>query len=238
MFALHRRVPDEETFLLTASHAPSDGKMAPTQTIETVTIVRPLKVIAFICGLIVLLLMALALASSDWLISDGWRQGLFAHCTEEDAGRPLPFDLPFEPGCHRARDVAYIIVSEALAICCMLLDAFATLMAGLGLWSKDTNKKYRYYRAAVYVMIVALISILIALVVYPVCFAQELEQSYQQNNIAGNRTVWEFGWAYGVGWGAAIFLFGGVILLLCDKESEEIYYKERTILHDDRASSA
>ncbi|KAF0293271.1 hypothetical protein FJT64_008863 [Amphibalanus amphitrite] len=26
-----------------ASHAPSDGKMAPTQTIETVTIVRPLK---------------------------------------------------------------------------------------------------------------------------------------------------------------------------------------------------
>ena len=63
------------------------------------------QVIAFICGLIVLLLMALALASSDWLISDGWRQGLFAHCTEDDAGRPLPFDLPFEPGCHRARDV-------------------------------------------------------------------------------------------------------------------------------------
>lgn len=48
----------------------------------------------------------------------------------------------------------------------------------------------------------------------------------------GNRTVWEFGWAYGVGWGAAIFLFGGVVLLLCDKESEEIYYKERKIVHD------
>ncbi|XP_037090069.1 transmembrane protein 47-like isoform X2 [Pollicipes pollicipes] len=201
--------------------------MAPTQTIETVTIVRPLKVIAFICGLIVLLLMALALGSSDWLLSDGWRQGLFSHCTEEDAGRPLPFNLPFEPGCQRARGVAYIIVSEALAICCTLLDAFATLMAGLGLRSKDTNKKYRFYRAAVYVMIVALISILIALVVYPVCFAQELEES--------NRTVWEFGWGYGVGWGAAIFLFGGVILLLCDKESEEIYYKERTILHEERA---
>lgn len=50
---------------------------------------------------------------------------------------------------------------------------------------------------------------------------------------AGNRTVWEFGWAYGVGWGAAIFLFGGVVLLLCDKESEEIYYKERKIVHRD-----
>jgi len=42
--------------------------------------------------------------------------------------------------------------------------------------------------------------------------------------------LWEFGWAYGVGWGASIFLFGGVILLLCDKETEEIYYKERTIV--------
>lgn len=48
----------------------------------------------------------------------------------------------------------------------------------------------------------------------------------------GNRPLWEFGWAYGVGWGAAIFLFGGVALLLCDKESEEIYYKERKVVHD------
>lgn len=45
----------------------------------------------------------------------------------------------------------------------------------------------------------------------------------------GNRSVWEFGWAYGVGWGAAIFLFGAVVLLLCDKESEELYYKERKV---------
>ena len=55
---------------------------------------------------------------------------------------------------------------------------------------------------------------------------------------SGNRTVWEFGWAYGVGWGAAIFLFGGVILLLCDKESEEIYYKERKIVHDNDSARA
>lgn len=35
-----------------------------------------------------------------------------------------------------------------------------------------------------------------------------------------------------LGWGAAIFLFGAVVLLLCDKESEEIYYKERKIVHE------
>lgn len=54
--------------------------------------------------------------------------------------------------------------------------------------------------------------------------------------VAGNRTLWEFGWAYGVGWGAAIFLFGAVVLLLCDQEEEEIYYKERTIIHAENDS--
>jgi hypothetical protein len=72
-------------------------------------------------------------------------------------------------------------------------------------------------------MIGSLLSLLVALILYPVCFAAELTQ--------GNRNVWEFGWAYGVGWGAAIFLFGAVVLLLCDKESEEIYYKERKIVN-------
>lgn len=52
----------------------------------------------------------------------------------------------------------------------------------------------------------------------------------------GNRPLWEFGWAYGVGWGAAIFLFGGAILLMCDKESDEIYYKERKVVREDVAT--
>jgi hypothetical protein len=73
-------------------------------------------------------------------------------------------------------------------------------------------------------MVGALVSILIALVIYPAQFAAEIEDS--------NRQIWEFGWAYGVGWGAAIFLFGAILLLLCDKETEEIYYKERTIVHN------
>lgn len=52
-------------------------------------------------------------------------------------------------------------------------------------------------------------------------------------SLIGNRQVWEFGWAYGVGWGAAIFLFSQAILLFYNKESKEIYYKERKIVHDD-----
>jgi len=198
--------------------------MAPMTTIETVTITRPLKVIAFICGVIVIILMVLALASTDWLMAAGFREGLFVHCIENDAIPPLPFNLEGLPGCYPSRDVFYIQATAGLCIISLLMDAIATLLTGLGLRTKNHNVKYRFYRYAVLNMLLALISVLVALILYPVCFASELN--------LGNRPTWEFGWAYGVGWGSAIFLFGAVVLLLCDKESEEIYYKERKIVHD------
>ncbi|CAM1327673.1 Uncharacterised protein g9558 [Pycnogonum litorale] len=202
--------------------------MAPTTTIETVTVVRPLKVIAFICGLIVILLMILCLASSHWLTATKFRQGLWENCIEENAPLPLPFNIEYKPGCSAVRSVAYIRASAALSVLTLLLDITATLMTGLGLCSKDPTKKYKLYRIALYVMFVALLCILLTLVIYPVLFAVEIDH--------GHRKVWELGWAYGVGWGAAIFLFGAILLLLCDKETEEIYYKERTIMHNQNNS--
>jgi hypothetical protein len=62
-------------------------------------------VIAFICGLIVVILMIMALASTDWLMSIGWRQGLFIHCIEDNSPMPLPFNVQDPPDCYQARDV-------------------------------------------------------------------------------------------------------------------------------------
>lgn len=170
----------------------------------------------------VMVLLVLALISNDWLIAAGWRQGLFSYCVGDNAKTPLPFNVKdVGPGCYRGRDTAYIKIAAALCIIALLTDAMATLLTGIGLRTSDHRTKYKFYRIAVYVMILSLVTVLMALVVYPVCFAAELNE--------GNRRVWEFGWAYGVGWGAAIFLFGAVVLLLCDKESEEIYYKERKV---------
>ncbi|KAF5272105.1 hypothetical protein FQA39_LY01188 [Lamprigera yunnana] len=182
------------------------------------------KVIAFICGLIVIVLMIMGLASTDWLMADGWRQGLFIYCIADDAEQPLPFNVQETPGCYPSRDRDYIHAAAGLCIITLITDLVATVLTGMGLRTKEHHTKYKYYRFGVIVMGVSLVSILIALIIYPVRFAAELN--------LGNRKIWEFGWAYGVGWGAAIFLFGGVVLLLCDKESEEIYYKERKIVHD------
>ncbi|CAG0918815.1 unnamed protein product [Notodromas monacha] len=188
------------------------------------------KVIAFICGGLAVFLLILCLASSEWLLAQGWRQGLFVHCVSEDAIHPLPFGIASDQaGCFPIRPAGYIVCSAILCIVAVILDAVATLLTGLGLWSQDSTKKYKFYRFALYVMVASLITVLIALVVYPVCFSGELDQ--------GNRELWEFGWAYGVAWGAAIFLFGGIVLLLLDKESEEIYYKERTVVHESAAGS-
>nr|CAG4645920.1 EOG090X0HIV [Lynceus sp. MCZ IZ 141354] len=200
---------------------PVEGKMAPMTVIETITITRPLKVISFLCGALALALLVMSLASTDWLLAQGWRQGLFFHCVDDIAERPLPFGLQEESGCYRARDEGYIRATAALCVVGLAADIFATLLTGLGLQSGDSNKKYRYYRLAVYVMLFSLFAILIGLVLYPICFSRELAQ--------GNRSVWEFGWAYGVAWGAAIFLFGACVLLMCDKEAEELYYKERNL---------
>nr|CAG4638831.1 EOG090X0HIV [Cyclestheria hislopi] len=195
--------------------------MAPMTVIETITITRPLKVIAFLCGALALALLVMALASTDWLLTQGWRQGLFLYCVDEGAATPLPFESDNKVGCYRARDETYIRATAGLCILALATDVFATLLTGLGLQSSDPNRKYKYYRLAVYIMLISLIAALVALVLYPVCFAREMTQGY--------RDVWEFGWAYGVAWGAAIFLFGASVLLMCDKEAEEVYYKERDV---------
>ncbi|KAI5710344.1 hypothetical protein M8J75_007877 [Diaphorina citri] len=193
-------------------------------TIETIRITRPLKVIALICGMLVIVLMCMSLMSTDWLMAAGWRQGLFEHCVSEFAPTPLPFNVKhFGTGaaCYPARDSTYIRVAAILCIVTLVMDLIASLLTGLGIRSKDNRTKRKFYKGGVYFMVLSLLSLLTALIVYPVFFFFELNQ--------GNRQVWEFGWAYGVGWGASIFLFGGIVLLLLDKESEEVYYKERKV---------
>lgn len=45
----------------------------------------------------------MGLASTDWLMADGWRQGLFMYCIADDAEQPLPFNVQDPPGCYQSR---------------------------------------------------------------------------------------------------------------------------------------
>lgn len=60
-------------------------------------------------------------------------------------------------------------------------------------------------------------------------FLSEIEERVQVR--------WEFGWAYGIGWGAAIFMVGSAFLLLFDRETEELEIREKTYYKNDIEST-
>jgi len=226
-------------------------------TIETITVTRPMKVIAFTCCSLTVVLLLASLSAADWVQSDGWREGLFSQCVKAGAPTPLPFDGEATPGCRRAHAAGYVRGAAALGIICFITDFFGTLLTGLGLRSTDPNKKYKYYRVAIYSLAVAVIALFLALIIYPTSFANDIakdgdgipdeedldddgdgiadvEDTDDDNDgipddqdFNGHRRVWEFGFGFGSAWCSLILMFVSLVLLICDRESEEIFYKER-----------
>ena len=65
--------------------------------------------IAFTCCVITTFLMFAATASSEWIKSESWREGLFEQCVRAGAPMPMPFGgLPI-PGCRRAHDAGMYV---------------------------------------------------------------------------------------------------------------------------------
>merc|ERR1719512_508130 len=115
------------------------------------------------------------------MIGEGWREGLFAKCIIPPAPRPLPFDMEEEAGCSQARPASYIRGVAALVIIGLIFDFFGTLLTGLGLRSTDPNKKYKYYRVAIYALIVSLCALLLAAIIYPVQFSKDIADEPEKN---------------------------------------------------------
>jgi len=178
-----------------------------------------MKVIAFTCCAITVFLMLASLGAADWVQAEGWREGLFTQCVKAGAATPLPFNGDPTPGCRKAHSAGYVRGAAALAIICFITDFFGTLLTGLGLRSTDPNKKYKYYRVAIYSLAVAVIALFLAIIIYPTSMAKEME--------AGDEREWGFGFGFGSAVFSLIFLVLSLVLLICDRESEEIFYKER-----------
>jgi len=210
-----------------------------------------MKVIAFTCCAITCILLLSALGTSDWVEADGWREGLFTQCIGENAPTPLPFGADPEPGCRRAHGAGYVRGAAALTIIAFLTDFFGTTLTCLGLRSTDPNKKYKYYRVAIYALGIASIALFLAVVIYPTSFAKDMENDEDDNDddgdgvpdaldndddndgipdhldLSGKKRDWGFGFGFGASCFSLVFLVLSLVLLICDRESEEIFYKER-----------
>merc|ERR1719458_874993 len=77
-------------------------------------------------------------------------------------------------GCSKARSAGYVGLVAAFVIIGLICDFFGTFLTGLGLRSTDPNKKYKYYRVAIYALVVALIALTLAAIIYPVQFSKDL----------------------------------------------------------------
>ena len=53
----------------------------------------------------------------------------------------------------------------------------------------------------------------------------------------GGPRTYSFGFGYGCTWGSIILIFASVVLLICDRESEEIFYKERQVEEEEEEES-
>jgi len=171
----------------------TSGKTKMSTTIETITVTRPMKVIAFTCCTLTVFLMIGSVSCSDWVNSEGWREGLFVQCIDKGAPTPIPFGTAPTPGCHRAHSAGYVRGTAALIIICVLTDFFGTLLTGLGLRSTDPNKKYKYYRVAIYSLLVATIALFLALIIYPVSFSKEIDTDVGKTYDGGRADFKNFG---------------------------------------------
>jgi len=198
---------------------------AQTTTIQTVTVVRPLKVISVVCLLLSLVLLIICLSTTYWLKTQNFHTGLFTECLTDDVGakaNPIP-NSP-EPGkCQPAtRSPVYVKVVAALLIIAAVTTFCALISNLLGLKSNDLHRKYIFYKTSTYLALLSVLLELSALIVFPVCF-------FFTMHFYGIRN-WDFDWSFGLAWGAMLFTFGGSLLLICDKEHDEIYYKEKNYL--------
>merc|ERR1712158_302219 len=129
------------------------------------------------CCFITVILMTAATSTADWILAEGWREGLFMQCIEEGAPTPLPFNMDPTVGCSKARSAGYVGLVAAFIIIGLVCDFFGTFLTGLGLRSTDPNKKYKYYRVAIYALVVALFLFVLAAIIYPVSFSKDLAKA-------------------------------------------------------------
>lgn len=125
--------------------------------------------------------MVATVSSSDWVNAGGWREGLFEGCIDKGTPLPLPFGADPEEGCGRVRSAGYIRGVAALMVIGLLTDFFGTLLTGLGLRSTDPNKKYKYYRVAIYALLVAVLTLFLAVIIYPVSFSKDVAKDAENN---------------------------------------------------------
>ncbi|XP_035824733.1 transmembrane protein 47 [Aplysia californica] len=192
---------------------------APTVAIETVLVVRPIKVVGLLCGVLAVLLLMLSVAATAWLQANGSREGLWEKCTYNQT---IPDWLECDLGLPRGHE--WITACQALCLISLIVCILAIVVTSVALRTSNFKIKYKLYWAGLTLFFLAVMFELISLVIFPIKFLDEIQNR--------DEAQWRFGWAYVIGWAAAVCEFAAGLFLLLDRGAEEILYRER-VLHEE-----
>ncbi|KAK3104678.1 hypothetical protein FSP39_007605 [Pinctada imbricata] len=202
---------EETEFINRKQNDPS----APTVSIETVSVVRPIKVLSFICCLVGILFNALSVASSSWLKDDVGQEGLWSKCIYIE-------DRDDEVMCMTSKHREWMSACRALSAFGLIICFISMVVLTIGIQTTNGRMKYKYYGLAILIMFFAAVPDVVSLIIYPVRFREELIGDY-----------WNVGWAYIIGWFAVILKIGGGVLVFIDRNTEELVEKEVTTCPND-----
>lgn len=189
---------------------------APKVYIETVLVVRPIKVIATILGVLAAIFILVSTAASAWLISRGAREGIWERCVfrSQAANQTRLMD------CGHELLTDWVKAPQTLSIISLLVCVGAVVATSVALRTFNLKLKYRLYWVALIGFFIAVGFELISLVAFPIKFLQEISDKERQG------TDWSFGWAYIIGWAGAICEFTSGLFLLLDRGADEAIFRE------------
>lgn len=188
--------------------------MAPTVSIEQIAVVRPIKIAALLCAMGGVFLNVLSYSATTWVRGEQMRAGLWESCIYVTDDKIQCSESPSSDWLEACR----VLSGLSLGTCFLSL-----IIVSVGLTTNIFSRKYKYYVIGMVFLIIAGLTEITSLIVYPVMFSEDGGQNVRS---------WGMGWAYGLGWIAAISMTVGSVLLYMDKNADELVYKEKTSYND------
>lgn len=207
---------------------------APTAKLETVVVTSPVKSASYLFNIIAFIILVCAVLSTFWIMEDAdTRYGLWHKCEVYNGTAAELADKDLLNDQHLACEVYNRVWTQlcgALVAVATVTSAFGIALTLLGFnHQKRQDRKMKFYRSALFVHFVGILCLILALTIFPLYFINELSDN--------NESDWYFGWSYGAAWGAVIFLVGASILLICDRNREEVFYKETLYINEDEENA-
>lgn len=167
---------------------------------------------SFVSSVIALLLLIVSLVSPVWLEADNYKQGLWQECWVKNNNET----------CTKNGSIGWINATASLSLISLVLNFLGAFLTAYAL-IKLAESKYSLYRFSLYFNIAASTLLSIGLIVFTVCFLKE-RYDEKRKKISSK---WSFSWSYGISWGSLVFQLTAAILLLFDRDGEDIYRKEK-----------